>query len=285
MLQTSPSSLRASTDPALAPALRFHVPFEHGAWWSYLSTLIAGMAVVALRDGDRVALAGLTLALLTAFLAQDWAQSLLGALLGRRGQALSHWMAPQGWFLAGLSLGGALVLLQREAPAQRLGWALVLGALVLGGLVVLLGRVLQAARGRQSLAASALLLASPALALGWLAFGPGRLALAFWAWPLAYYPAATLAAQSFIRGFPRRARWAGPALAAGLGLAACLAGAWAPGSLLLAQAALLQFSIVRRWRRRPQGLPQGGEIRAFGRLQALFGVTLTLLWAWAFATL
>ena len=147
-----------------------------------------------------MALAGLTLALLTAFLAQDWAQAALGALLRRRSQALSHWMAPQGWFLAGLSLGGVLVLLQEVAPPRRLGLALVLGALGLAGVLALLARVLQPARGRRSLAVAALLLAAPALALGCLAFGPSRLALVFWAWPLAYYPAATLSAQSFIRG-------------------------------------------------------------------------------------
>jgi len=150
---------------------------------------------------------------------------------------------------------------------------------------VLTWRVLQPARGRQSLAAAALLLAAPALPLGLLAFGPGSLALAFWAWPLAYYPASTLAAQSFIRGYPARARWAGPSLAACLGVAALAWGAWAPGLLLLLQAMTVQRSIRVRWQRHPQGLPPGGAIRAFGRRQAFFGVTLTLLWAWAFCAL
>jgi hypothetical protein len=91
-----------------------------------------------------------------------------------------------------------------------------------------------------------------------------------------------LAAQSFIRGFPERARWAGPALAAALGLAALVAGAWLAAALLSLQGALLQRSIARRWRLQPQGLPGGDAIRAFGRVQAAFGVALTLLWAWSF---
>lgn len=270
----------SSTRPPLA--LRFHVPFEHGAWWSYLSTLAGGVAVAAWRGTDPVALAGLGLALLAGFVAQDWAQALLGALLRRRGQALSHWLAPQGWFLAGLSLGGALVLLQRASGEQRGAWILCLGGLGLAGAGVLVGRVLLPARGRRSLAAAALLLAAPALPLGFLAFGPGRLAVGFWAWPLAYYPAATLAAQSYIRGFPQRARYGGPALAAALGVAALALGAWPAGLLLLLQAGLLGRAIAERWRRHPQGLPPGGAIRAFGRRQAYFGVALTLLWAWAY---
>jgi hypothetical protein len=234
---------------------------------------------------DPIAWLGLTLALSAAFVAQDWGQALLGALLGRRGQALSHWMAPQGWFLGGLSLGGALIVLQQVPAADRSVWLTCLALLALAGAGALIARVLQAARGRQSLAVSALLLASPALPLGLLAFGPDARALSFWAWPLALYPAATLAAQSYIRGFPQRARWAGPALAAALGLAALSLGAWAPGLLLLVQAWRLQRAITRRWSAQPQGLPAGGAIRAFGREQAAFGVALTLLWALAYSRL
>lgn len=270
----------STSQPTLT--LRFHPPFEHGAWWSYLSTLVGAVAVAWWRGVDPVAVGGLGLALLAGFVAQDWAQAVLGALLRRRGQALSHWMAPQGWFLGGLSLGGALILVQRAPGDRRWGWVLCLAGLGLAGAAVLVARVLQPARGRQSLAAAAVLLAAPALPLGLLAFGPGRQALGFWAWPLAYYPAATLAAQGYIRGVPRHARWTGPALAAALGLAALALGADLAGLLLLVQAGLLGRAIVRRWRRHPQGLPPGGAIRAFGRQQAFFGVILTLLWAWAY---
>lgn len=280
MLQTHSTPLASTSQAPLS--LRFHVPFEHGAWWSYLSTLVGGVAVAWWRGVDPVALGGLGLALLAGFVAQDWVQALLGALLRRRGQALSHWMAPQGWFLGGLSLGGALIVLQRVPGDQRWDWALCLGGLGLAGAGVLALRVLQPARGRQSLAAAALLLAAPALPLGLLAFGPGLQALGFWAWPLAYYPAATLAAQSYIRGFPPSARWSGPALAGALGLAALALGASLAGALLLLQAGLLGRAIGRRWRQYPQGLPPGGAIRIFGRQQASFGVALTLLWAWAY---
>jgi hypothetical protein len=210
---------------------------------------------------------------------------LIAAVLRRPSQAISSWQAWQGWTLGSLSFLGASVLLARVAPSGRGLWLLLLGALGAGAAFGLLSRILQAGRGRKSLAATALLLASPALPFGVLAFGAGSRALFFWAWPLAYYPAATLAAQSFVRGFPERARWAGPALAAALGAAVLGSGAWAGGILLMVQAARLQFSIQRRWKLQPQGLPEGRAIRRFGKEQAFFGVTLTLLWALAFSRL
>jgi hypothetical protein len=133
------------------------------------------------------------------------------------------------------------------------------------------------------LAATALLLASPALPLGVLAFGWDRHALSFWAWPLAYYPAATLSAQSYIRGFPQRARWAGPGLAAALAGVAAGAEAWFGAGLLLVQAMRLNRAIRQRWIEQPEGLPAGNAIRAFGMEQAVFGVLLTLIWAVVFA--
>lgn len=272
---------------------RFYVPFEHGAWWSFTSTLIGAVAVALSNGADGWACLGLGMALLCGFMDQDWTQALLGGLLRRRSQALSSWNAWQGWALAALGLSGLALLVSRLAADLRRPWLALLGGLSLAALLALALRVLQAGRGRKSLAVSALLLAAPALAFGALAFGLNRLALGFWAWPLCYYPAATLAAQSYIRGFPQSARWAGPALAGILGLAALAAalaagglrtGAAASlaGALLLAQAWRLHSAIARRWREQPQGLPTGDAIRRFGREQAVFGVALSLLWVWAF---
>jgi hypothetical protein len=268
--------------PAALPSPRFHIPFEHGAWWSFGSTLAASLGLaLALGVGSAAAWA-LGLSLAAGFVAQDWGQALLAALLRRRSQALSQWQAWQGWALgAGAASAALLLLLLRPLP-ERAAWALLLGLLALGAGLGLLARILQSGRGRKSLAATALLLSLPALPFGVLCFGFTPKALLFWAWPLLYYPAATLAAQSFIRGFPERARWAGPGLAAALGLAALVAGAWLAAALLLLQGALLQRSIARRWRLQPQGLPGGDAIRAFGRVQAGFGVALTILWAFAF---
>jgi hypothetical protein len=173
----------------------------------------------------------------------------------------------------------------RQAQDARLGWAALLGLLGLAAGIGLAVRVLQTGRGRKSLAATALLLSAPALPFGVLAFGFEGRALNFLAWPLAFYPAATLSAQSFIRGFPEGARWLGPLMAALLAAGALSLGAWAPGALLALQAGRLHFTIRRRWQQHPQGLPPGDMIRRFGQEQAFFGVTLTLLWAWAFAQL
>ena len=317
MQASRPSS---SLPPLGSSSSRFHVPFEHGAWWSFGSSLLGGAAVALARRADAWACLGLGVSLAAGFVAQDWGQALIAWLIGRRSQALSQWQAPQGWALAGLALGGAALLIGREGAGQRLQWLLLLGVLGLAAAAGLTGRILQSGRGRKSLAATALLLAAPALPFGVLAFGFVPRAFAFWAWPLAFYPAATLAAQSYIRGFPERARWAGPALAAWLGALALVLGAWVPGLstpglslggwslglggmvtdldgpalgwkaglpglLLLAQAARLHLAICTRWRQHPQGLPPGTAIRSFGREQAFFGVTLTLLWAWAFAHL
>lgn len=268
---------------AAAPSpSRFHIPFEHGAWWSFGSTLAASLVLaLALGAGSSAALA-LALSLAAGFVAQDWGQALLGALLRRRSQALSQWQAWQGWALGALALAGASALVLLRPAREQGAWAALLGLLALGAGLGLLSRILQSGRGRKSLAATALLLSLPALPFGVLCFGFTARAVAFWAWPLAYYPAATLAAQSFIRGYPERARWAGPALAAVLGTLALVAGAWLPGALLLAQAERLRSSIQYRWALQPEGLPAGDAIRAFGREQAAFGVILTLLWAWSF---
>jgi hypothetical protein len=264
---------------------RFHVPFEHGAWWSFFSTLLVGLGVALYKGVDAWAALALFLSLAAGFVAQDWGQALLAALLRRPSQALSPWQAWQGWALGSLSVLGAWALLARLQAAQRGPWLLLLGALGAAAVLGLISRIAQSGRGRKSLAATALLLASPALPFGVLAFGAGSRALFFWAWPLAYYPAATLAAQSFVRGFPERARWAGPALAGALACVLAGAGAWIPAALLLAQALRLQSSIRRRWRLQPAGLPEGRAIRRFGREQAFFGVTLTLLWALSFASM
>jgi hypothetical protein len=277
--------LPARPAPAAAVTARFHVPFEHGAWWSYFSTLAASFGVALYRGADAWACAGLLFSLSAGFVAQDWGQALLAALLRRRSQALSQWRAWQGWALALASAAGAALLLWRQPAALRPGWAALLAALGLAATLGLLLRIVQSGRGRRSLAAAALLLASPALPFGFLAFDGAGAALLFWAWPLAYYPAATLAAQSFIRGFPERARWAGPALAAALAGLAAGAAAWAGAGLLLLQALRLQGAIRARWQAQPEGLPPGGAIRAFGKEQAFLGVSLTLLWALAFSRL
>lgn len=260
---------------------RFHVPFEHGAWWSYFSTLVAGTALALWAQASPVDALLLAAGLSLGFVAQDWGQALLAALIGRRSQALSQWQAWQGWAMAGLAALSLAAFVVRQ-PQDQAAWAILLGVMFLAAAIGLYTRILQSGRGRKSLAATALLLASPALPFGVLCFGFSTTALAFWAWPLAFYPAATLAAQSYIRGFPERARWAGPALAgllAGLSLGL---GAILPALVLAAQALRLQSSITRRWREQPSGLPAGHAIRRFGQEQAAFGVTLTLLWAWSF---
>lgn len=269
--------------PFPSSARRFHLPFEHGAWWSFFSTLAGGAAVALWRGADPLACLALGVSFAAGFVAQDWAQAVLAAALGRRSQALSQWQAWQGWALGVLLLGAQVGLLSRLEPGQRVAWGLLMGALAAAAALGLLGRILQGARGRRSLALTALLLASPALPFGLLAFGWSTSALLLWAWPLAYYPAATLSAQSFIRGFPQRARWIGPALAALLGALAAHAQAWPGAGLLLAQGLRLDASIRLRWSGQPEGPPAGRAIRAFGREQAAFGVLLTVIWAFAFA--
>lgn len=271
--------------PVATRVARFHVPFEHGAWWSFGSTLLGAGIVALLRGSDPWACVGALVALSAGFVLQDWAQALLAALFHRRAQALSQWQAPQGWALAVLALGGWALQMLRAAPQARPAWLLLWAASAMGMGLGLWGRIVQIGRGRRSLALTALLLAIPALPLGALAFGFSPRVAAFMLWPLLYYPAVTLAAQSFIRGFPEGAQWLGPALAAALGLLAVDLKAWLPGFLLLVNATLLQRSIRQRWRAQPEGLPSGGAIRAFGRIQAGFGVSLTVAWVWAFATL
>jgi hypothetical protein len=268
--------------PATPSTARFHVPFEHGAWWSFGSTLLGALGVALYQGADPASALALGFSLAAAFVAQDWAQALLAALLHRRAQALSQWQAPQGWALGLASLAGAGIVLLRQAPAQRPAWFVLFAVMGLATALGLGVRVFQSGRGRKSLAMTALLLASPALALGALSFGFGAKALVFWAWPLAFYPAATLAAQSFIRGFPEKARWAGPAGLVALGGLAAATEHWLAGGLLLLQGLRLQRAIQLRWIEQPQGLPSGLAIRSFGKEQAYFGVTLTLLWAWSF---
>ena len=267
------------------PASRsaFHIPFEHGAWWAFGSTWAGGVTLALLKQIDPWSVFCAALALAAGFVLQDWAQALIGAILGRRSQALSRWQAPQGWLLAGVATSSVILQTYLAARSERLEWAVLWAVMVLVATLGLAARVLQSGRGRRSLAFSALLLAAPAWPLGVLAFGFHTTALAFGVWPLLYYPAATLAAQSYIRGFPARARWLGSALAGCLGLAAFSQRAWLAGTLLLVNGLLLLYHITRRWRIQPQGMPPGGAIRAFGRTQAGFGVALTLAWIWFFA--
>lgn len=260
---------------------RFHVPFEHGAWWSFFSTLLAAAGLALFHQVPAWTVLALALGLGLGFVAQDWGQALLAALIGRRSQALSQWQAWQGWALAALS-GGSFAFVVWSQRQDAAAWGLLLGGMLLAAVLGLYARILQSGRGRKSLAATALLLASPALPMGVLCFGFTRHAVAFWAWPLAFYPAATLAAQSYIRGFPEGARWAGPALAGVLAGLSLGLGAFLPGLVLAAQALRLQAAITRRWREQPEGLPPGNAIRRFGQEQAAFGVTLTILWAWSF---
>lgn len=277
-----PKPSRPASSATIRPA-RFHVPFEHGAWWSFGSTLVGAAIVAFVRGADPWACVGALVALSAGFVLQDWAQALLAAIFRRRAQALSQWQAPQGWALATLAVAGWALQMLRAAPESRAAWLLLWAISAMGMGVGLWGRIVQSGRGRRSLAMTALLLAIPALPLGVLAFGFSPRVAAFMLWPLLYYPAATLAAQSFIRGFPEGARWLGPAMAAVLGVAALGLQAWLPGALLLANAFLLQRGIRERWRLQPEGLPSGGAIRGFGRIQAGFGVSLTLVWVWAFA--
>lgn len=264
---------------------RFHVPFEHGAWWAFGSTWLGALSIALFRKADPWACAGAALALAVGFVLQDWIQALIGAALKRKSQSLSRWQAPQGWVLMVLACSGLGLQWIRSVSADRMAWLCLWGGLGLALGLGLTMRVLQSGRGRQSLAFTALLLAGPALPLGVLAFGFNLKVSALLLWPLLYYPAATLATQSFIRGFPERAPWAGPALGAFLGVLALFWKAWLPGGLLLLNAYRWWAVIRTRWKERPHGMPEGGAIRAFGRVQASFGVALTLVWAWIFAGL
>lgn len=268
---------------AAPAAARFHIPFEHGAWWSFGSTLAGALAVALWRRADAVACAGIVLALGAGFVLQDWAQALLAALLRRRSQALSQWHSPWGWALAGLAAFGVALQWGRSPAAERTAWAGLWVLAAAGMLVGLLSRIVQAGRGRQSLAFTALLLSAPALPLGALAFGFTERLAAFVFWPLLYYPAVTLSAQGYIRGFPQSARWVGPALVVTLGLLAASTRAWLAALGLLGNGVYLWRAIQTRWREHPNGLPPGGSIRAFGKIQAALGVALTLVWVWSFA--
>lgn len=257
---------------------RFHIPFEHGAWWSFVSTLLGGLIVALASSVPPLTAVALSLALFLGFLSQDWAQALLAKLMDRRSQALSSWDAWQGWALAFLAAAAATVVLFGTQATQRWAWALGFGVAALLMSLVLLSRLTQSGRGRRTLALSSLLLALPALPLGILAFGPSAKALSFWIWPTLYYPAVTLTAQAYIRGSSPRARYLGPSLGVLLALAALSAGGnWVGGLWLLAS--VRQTWVLRqRWRLQPVGMPAGGAIRAFGKEQAAWGVTLTLIW-------
>ncbi len=271
---------RPKGDPPMGTgaARRFRVPGEHGAWWAFGTTWAGAFALAWIRHADRGACLGAAAALAAGFLAQDWVLGLVAGALGRG--APGAWGASTGWLLVAVAAAGAaLTGVRAGAP---LGWSALWCALALGALGGLALRAVVPGRGRRSLAATAALLSAPALVFGCLAFGFTPRALEAWAWGLVFYPAATLAAQAFVRGFPERARWAGPALVASLGLAAAALRAPLAALLLSADAAFLWVSIRRRWRRRPQGLPEPAAVRRFGWYQAGFSVALTAVWVMVF---
>ncbi len=256
--------------------MRFHIPFEHGAWWSFFSTLLGG-AVYALALGhSAMAVLFLGLGLSGGFLAQDWAQALVGALLQQRSQAVSQWQAWQGWALLGGSLICLAVALKKTLPLAP--WMLFLALLTLAYVFAIEKRVTQGGRGRSALPFAAMLLAVPALAMAALAHGFDRQAFEFFFWPAVYYPAVTLTAQSYIRGLPQGWRYSGPFLLGALGLTALYVHAWVAAAAIFCLAGLVARELQGRWKALPSGLPPGQLIRSFGKKQAFWGVGLTILW-------
>ena len=261
---------------------RFHIPFEHGAWWSFFSTL-AGSLLLYILSGKPFS-AGLLLAasLSAGFVAQDWGQALVAAILRRPSRAKSQWQAWQGWALILFAMACTAGLLWQLPVDQWPLWCLVLGSLGLAAALALALRVRQQHRGREALGLMALLLGTPAIPYGLLIFGLSNTALAFAAWPLVFYPAATLAAQSFVMGLPLSRRWLGVGLEIILGAVAAALGAWVAAAVLLLQALRLVARIRWRVREISQGLPPMPVIRRFGMEQAAFGVSLSILWVLAF---
>lgn len=256
--------------------MRFHIPFEHGAWWSFFSTLLGGALYALALGAPWAAVAALVIGLSAGFLAQDWSQALVGALLRQRSQAVSQWQAWQGWCLTGVA---ATATLAAVWPSPVRGqWMLFLGAVGTALFASMTVRVKQTARGRNSLPLAAVLLATPALALAALAHGFERASWAFFFWPALYYPAVTLVAQAYIRGLPKGWRYVGVVLLAGLALAALAWRAYFAGAALSVLSVLVGIELHRRWLDQPQGMPSGERIRAFGRRQAGWGVGLTVLW-------
>lgn len=267
--------------PNIAP--RFYVPFEHGAWWAFGSVLLASAGLALWSGADPVACAGVFTGLAAAFVAQDWAQALVGHVVGHRSQARSHWEALPGWALGALGCAGVALQWTRSRADTRLAWATLWGLLGLATAAVLVARVTREGRASKSLALSAPLLAAPALPFGALAFGFDGRSAALALWPLLYFPAATLSAQAYIRGYPQRARRLGPALIAALGMAAWGLHAPVAGALLCANAFLLDFLIRRRWRLQGAGLPPLRAIRTLGRTQVAWSVVLIACWVANFA--
>ena len=257
---------------------RFKIPFEHGAWWSFLTTLIA-CVIAGFWQGSAITDIVLLAAIFSlGFVLQDWVQALLSALLKKSSQAISQWQAVLGWLLLGCSLVLSALFILLQPQEKQLLWTALFVVLALSMCLGIASRIYVSQRGRKSLAFTALLLSIPALPFGLLFFGFHLQAIYFWFWPMLYYPIVTLAAQSFIRGYPQRARWLASVLGVVLGLLAIAYGGLWAGLILILQGLHLGWAIRQRWINYPQGLPPGPQIKSLGKTQAAYSIVLSVLW-------
>jgi hypothetical protein len=267
--------------PAPKPARRiFHLPKEHGAWWTFETCLAAGLLQAYARHQAMAAALSLGAGMHALFLCSDWFTHLGRS---RRGA----WLSLPGWLLslAGLSLLATGIALA-PSPLQK-GLAGVLALWGLFAALVLWMRVHWPARDLRLLMCSGVLLTGPSLILGGLGLGAwGPQALCYWAPWAWYFASGVLYIQTWLRGntLPRwRIQAASLPFLVLASLLAIFSG-WLGASLVFALGVRVLWRLRLRLQEfdhsdgQPHLASSPREIRSLGYEQLAWSLLLSGLW-------
>lgn len=279
----------------------FHLPHEHGAWWTFFSCLAAGLIQALAWKADPATSFMLAAGMACFFLASDWITELAHSLFERRLRPRMELGLKTG---ASIILTGCLLillsLLRAESRLHGLGLGIASGlaAWAFAILIVLILRLKLPARSLGLLLPSAVLLTAPVMLLGALAFGGlGLKALGFWALWAWFFGAGIYYVQTWLRSY-MLPRWR-MVLASLPYLSQAAVLGWFsrwPGTLLLTL-----FSLRLLWRLKervldwdahmaelsggpaPSRLPtDGAEIRRLGWEQVAWSLVLGAVWTWLY---
>ena len=273
----------------------FHYPYEHGAWWTFFTSMAGGLALGFAWAAPRGALLALALGMAFLFLASDWLadrshQGRMKRPLGWKGPAFS-------------SLGLALLLFglfragkTRFGLGESLGEGILLWGLVAAGVLRL--RLKLPRRSLALMLPSALLLTAPAMILAALAFGHlGGRAIGFWAFWAVFFASGINYVQTWLRGAQMPPWRIYVASLPYLGLAAALAALadYAGLAILLVLCVRITGRLRSRLQERrsleaeleggspPAHLPTDPrEIRQLGWEQVLWSLVLGAYWTWSY---
>ncbi len=260
----------------------FSWPGEPEAWWSFLSTSLVGMVLIAAQASARLPEAAcLLLSMTSVFLASDWISALGGrGISGERPR--SSLMAVPGWTLLLLAVLGLAFFFKILDSELVRPWVFLIALVGAATALIFLMRLQLLPLDTRLVSLSVALSTSPALLLSLLSLGlEDRRAIELWLYPAVYFPVAALFSYTWLRGLiahrPSIAVAATPLLI--LFVAAIAQVQYPLAVFFVVYTARVTQLLIKRDRESHDHLPAFSEIRRLAREIHVWNALFVALWA------